>query len=205
MSKLSQLTLSIRKENVSVHDLTPITALGDNVPRVNTVKSVTLSENPGLALASVAARIGHEETCRKHLGDLLEGDAPGPGKCRLHDPEAAFWMGPDQWMVGAPFETHEDLAAQLKTRLGQSASVTEQSDAWACFDLRGDGVEAVVELCYNINIRAMESGDAVRTSIHHLGCFVLRRDPSDWMRILGPRASATSLHHALLTAMNAAL
>lgn len=188
-----------------MHDLTPITALGGITPRVDTIAGVTLSENPNLALTSVAARLGHEAQCRAHLAQLLETDAPGVGKCALHDPEAAFWTGPDQWMVGAPFDTHEDLTAELKTRFGHTASITEQTDAWATFDLRGDGMEAVMELCCNINIRAMQTGDAQRTSIHHLGCFVLRRDPSDWVRILGPRASAGSLHHALLTSMKAAL
>lgn len=190
---------------MSVHDLTPITALGGAIPQVDVVASVTLTENPGLALASVMARIGHEDACAKHLADLLGADVPGPGKCQLRDPEAAFWMGPDQWMVGAPFATHEDLAAQLKARFNTTASVTEQTDAWACFDLRGDGMEAVMELCSNLNIRSMQTGDAQRTSIHHLGCFVLRRDPSDWVRILGPRSSAASLHHALKTAMISAL
>jgi sarcosine oxidase subunit gamma len=108
-------------------------------------------------------------------------------------------------MVGAPFETHEDLAERLKHRFGPTASITEQTDAWCCFDLRGDGMEAVLELCCNLNIRAMKTGDATRTSIHHLGCFVLRRDPADWVRILGPRSSATSLHNALKTAMISAL
>ncbi|MEP3946747.1 sarcosine oxidase subunit gamma [Ascidiaceihabitans sp.] len=184
-----------------MHDLTPITALGGATPQVETVGTVTLSENPGLALASVMARVGFETECAKHLADLLDGDAPGPGKCRLHDPEAAFWMGPDQWMVGAPYDTHETLAGELKTRFENTASVTEQSDAWVCFDLRGAKMEAVMELCCNLNIRAMQTGDAQRTSIHHLGCFVLRRDPEDGVRILGPRSSAGSLHHALKTAM----
>lgn len=188
-----------------MHDLTPITALGGTEPQVDTVAGVTLTENPGLALASVTARLGQEEACRAHLADLLEGVAPAVGKCVLHDPEASFWMGPDQWMVGAPFATHEDLATQLETRFGATASVTEQTDAWVTFDLRGEGIEAVMELCCNINIRTMQTGDAQRTSIHHLGCFMLRRDPADWLRILGPRASAGSLHHALLTAMKAAL
>lgn len=62
-------------------------------------------------------------------------------------------------------------------------------------------MEQVVELLCPINVRQMTTGDAQRTSIHHLGCFVLRRDPSDWVRILGPRASAGSLHHAIVTAM----
>ncbi len=188
-----------------MHDLKPITALGGTEPRVDAINGVTLTENAGLALASVTARFGHEATCRAHLADLLDGPVPKAGKCHLHDPEAAFWMGPDQWMVGAPFDTHEDIADQLKLRFGDTASITEQTDAWACFDLQGDGMEAVMELCCNINIRVMETGDAARTSIHHLGCFVLRRDPEDWVRILGPRASAESLHHALLTSMKSAL
>ena len=186
-----------------MHDLTPLTALGKAKPQVDTVGSMRLGEMSGLALASVAVRRGHEVACRAHLADLLEADPPGPGQACLHDPEAAFWMGPTQWMVGAPFETHEDLAAQLKTRFGQSASITEQTDAWAAFDLSGDALERVMELLCSIDMRQMKSGDAQRTNIHHLGCFVIRRDPASWVRILGPRASAGSLHHAILTAMKA--
>lgn len=187
-----------------MHELIAIPALGGTTPREDCVGGVTLTENPSVALASVAARVGHKQACRKHLKTVI-GAVPSSGKVQLHDPEFGFWMGPDQWMVGAPFETHEDLAALLKARFGETASVTEQTDAWVCFDLRGDGVEAVMELLCNVNIRTMQTGDAQRTSIHHLGCFVLRRHPSDWVHILGPRASAESLHHAILTAMKSAL
>lgn len=188
-----------------MHNLKAITALGGAEPRVDTVNGTVLTENAGLALASVHARLGQEPACHAHFADLLGCAAPDAGKVVLRDPEAAFWTGPDQWMVGAPFETHEDLAAHLKTRFGDTASVTEQTDAWACFDLRGPGLEPVMELLCAINIRAMQTGDVQRTSIHHLGCFVIRRDPSDWVRILGPRASAGSLHHAIHTAMISAL
>lgn len=187
-----------------MHNLTAITALGGHEPRVDVIDEVELRENDGLALASVHARLGQEVACRAHLSDLLDGRVPEVGKTVLRDPEAAFWMGPDQWMVGAPFASHEDLAAKLKTRFGDTASITEQTDAWACFDMRGAGMEEAMELLCAIDIRRMQTGDAQRTSIHHLGCFVLRRDPSDWVRILGPRASATSLHHALITAMHSA-
>lgn len=188
-----------------MHDLAPLTALGGTTPREDAHGGVTLTENAGLALASVTARRGQDTACRAHLESLLEAPPPGPGRAQLHDPEAAFWMAPDQWMIGAPYATHADLAATLKARFGATATVVEQTDAWACFDLRGAGVEAVMELCCNANVRAMVTGDAVRTSIHHLGAYVLRRDPAQHLRLLGPRASAASLHHALLTAMRAAL
>lgn len=188
-----------------MHDLSPITPLGGHEPRVDDIGGTTLRENINLALASVHARLGQEDACAAHLKGLLGQDAPEPGRAVLRDPEAAFWTGPHQWMVGAPFDSHEDLEAQMKARFGDTASVTEQTDAWACFDLSGPGMEAVMELLCPINIRQMLTGDAQRTSIHHLGCFVIRRDPADWVRILGPRASAESIHHAIVTAMLSAL
>ena len=183
-----------------MHDLTPITALGGSEPQVDTIGKLTLTERPDIALASVAARMGHEDAVRGHLADLL-GRVPEVGEVVLHDPEAGFWMGPDQWMIGAPIGSHEDLAARLKTRMGDTASITEQTDAWTCFDLQGETVEPAMELLCNIDIRKMRTGDAQRTSIHHLGCFVTRRDPADLVRIIGPRASAGSLLHAIVEAM----
>ncbi|MEO0357440.1 MAG: sarcosine oxidase subunit gamma, partial [Pseudomonadota bacterium] len=177
----------------------PITALGGTDPRVDTVGTVTLTENPGLALASVAARLGQETACQKHLKASI-GAVPGPGTSHLNDPLSGVWISPDMWMISAPFDTHQDLAAQLKTRFTDTASITEQTDAWCCFDLQGAGMHDVMERLCPIKIRAMQAGDATRTSIDHLGCFVIRQSPDDWLRILGPRSSAGSLHHAVMTA-----
>ncbi|MEP4194852.1 MAG: sarcosine oxidase subunit gamma [Aliishimia sp.] len=182
-----------------MHDLQPITALGRTEPCVDTFAHITISENDGLDLASVAARLGFEDKCQSTLQSLL-GAVPGPGKAILHDPEAGFWMGPDQWMIDAPKDTHPLLADVLKTRFGETASITEQSGAWVCFDLRGPGMQDVCERLCAAPIRKMQAGDAQRTVIHQLGCFVIRRADEDHLRILGPRASAGTLHHALVTA-----
>lgn len=183
-----------------MHDLTPSHALGGTDPARDQIGSITIAENSGVALASVAARMGQEAACRKGLKTVLGGDAPGPGKARLHDPEAGFWMGPDQWMIGAPLASHEDLADQLKARLGDAASVTEQTGAWVVFDVTGAAMRDMMERLCAVPIRQMEAGDTHRTMIHQLGCFVIRRVDADHVRILGPRASAASLHHALITA-----
>ena len=158
-----------------MHDLTAITALGGQSPRVDTIGEVMLRENDGLALASVHARLGHETACREHLANLLDRRVPEIGKVVLRDPEAAFWTGPDQWMVGAPYSTHEDLAAQLKARFGASASITEQSDAWACFDLKGAKMEAVMELLCSINIRIFCLARAAHSGVINCAISSLRR------------------------------
>lgn len=185
-----------------MHDLKPLTALGGTEPRIDRFDHVAIAENDGLALASVAARLGQEKACRAALKSLL-GAVPRPGKAQLRDPEAGFWMGPDQWMIGAPRDTHEMLAETLKTRFGDCASITEQSGAWVCFDVIGKGMHDVCERLCAVPIRRMKSGDAQRTVIHQMGCFVIRRADQDHIRILGPRASAGSLHHALIIAAQA--
>lgn len=182
-----------------MHDLRTVTALGGTEERVDRFDHVTIAENDSLALASVAARMGQEKACRTVLKKLL-GAVPGPGRAQLHDPEAGFWMGPEQWMIGAPRQTHELLAETLKGILGDAASVTEQSGAWVTFDITGLAMPDICERLCGVPIRRMTAGDAQRTVIHQLGCFVLRRAADDHIRILGPRASAGTLHHALLTA-----
>ncbi len=182
-----------------MHDLKRVTALGEATPRVDTIGTITIAENDGVALASVAARLGHEAACKAGLADLL-GATPEVGKAILRDPEAGFWMGPDQWMIGAPRSSHDDLADQLALRLKEAASVTEQSGAWVVFDITGKKMADLCEILCNIPIRRMTAGDVQRTMIHQMSCFVIRRIDDDHIRILGPRASARSLHHALVTA-----
>lgn len=186
-----------------MHDLTPTHALGGAAPAVDTIGSITIAEHPGLALASVAARMGQEDATRAALKKHLNGEVPGPGRTRLNDPIAGFWMGPDQWMLGAPLDSHETLADLLKSDLGDAASVTEQSGAWVVFDVTGSAMPDLIERLCAVPIRTMTAGDAQRTMIHQLGCFVLRRADADHVRILGPRASAGSLHHALIAAAHA--
>ncbi|WP_300072453.1 sarcosine oxidase subunit gamma [uncultured Ruegeria sp.] len=186
-----------------MHDLAAITALGGSEPRVDTVADVTCTEVPDVALASVAARSSQETKAQKALTKLIGVTTPDIGRF-AGDPVSAFWTGPDQWMVEAPFETHEDLAQQVKDAVGDTASVTEQTDAWTRFDLNGTRVLAVLELLCPLNARKMAEGDAARAAIHHLGCFVLCHSP-DAFSVYGPRSSAGSLHHAITTAMKAAL
>jgi len=182
-----------------MHDLKPVTALGQATPRVDTFDHVTLTENDGLALASVSARLGFEAECHAGLKDLL-GAVPHAGKAVLHNPEAGFWTGPEQWMIGAPKAAQPYLADDLRSRLGVAASVTEQSGAWVCFDLLGAGMVDVMERLCAAPVRRMQAGDAQRTIIHQLGCFVICYSDAQDLRILGPRASARTLHHALVTA-----
>lgn len=179
-----------------MHDLQPITPLGDSTPRVDHIGAITLSEIVDTALASVAARLGQDEQTRALLADLLGAPAPAPGRAVFGAP-GAFWSGPDQWMIEAD---NEALATDLAARAKGCASITEQNGAWCRFDLTGSGLADVFERLCPIDVRSMHGGEASRSTIEHLGCFVICRTPEHFS-VLGPRSSAGSLHHALLAAI----
>ncbi|MCR9109069.1 sarcosine oxidase subunit gamma [Marivita sp. XM-24bin2] len=185
-----------------MHDLSPLTPLGNAEPSMETIGEVTLTEVTDVALASVAARLGREEDTRAALKKVIGADAPETSR-HAGSTLRAFWTGPDQWMVEAPLETHEDLAKMLSNEIGAAASITEQTDAWCRFDLVGRDLFRALELLCAADTADWSGGEVQRCSIEHLGCFVLCRDPST-ISILGPRSAAGSLHHALVTACHAA-
>ena len=182
-----------------MHNLQTITALGETIPRIDVFDHIKITENDDVALASVTARVGREVACHKVLQKLL-GGVPEIGRAVLHNTEAGFYMGLDQWMITAPRLSHELIADQLKSLFGDNASVTEQSGAWVCFDIAGHAMPDMCERLCAVPVRQMVAGDVQRTMINQLGCFVIRHQADDQLRILGPRASAWTLHEALITA-----
>lgn len=186
-----------------MHDLAPLTPLGGTEPRTDAYGGVTLTEVTSTALASVAARTGKETAAAAFMKSQLGVDAPEVGRV-AEKTLLAFWIGPHQWMVEAPISTHEDLAARLSSASKGEVSITEQTDGWCRFDLTGTRLEAILELLCPFDLRSATGNEAIRTTIDHLGCFVVLRGTTH-LSVIGPRSSAGSLHHALLTAMRSAL
>ena len=179
------------------HRLKPLTPLGQSAPQTDTIGPITISENTSIALASLATRKGRGADVAK-AANTLNITLPGPG----HATDNALWLAPDQWLIEAAFATHEDIVASLKPAFKDAASITEQTDAWVRFDLNGPHLPAMFELLCNLDTRAMQPGHATRTVIEHLGCYVTCH--AQGFTILGPRSSAKSLHHALITAAKSA-
>jgi sarcosine oxidase subunit gamma len=188
-----------------VHNLTAITALGGSTARVDQFNGMTLTECPDWALASLAARGDQTSQTADKAKDLLGFALPDIRLSSSNGTVSAYWAGPDQWMVEAPHSSHEGLAAQLKTAMGDSASVTEQTDGWVRFDLTGPECLAVLQRLCNANTATMVSGSITRTGIHHLSCLLSCRTACDHYSIWGPRSSAGTLHHAIHTAAKSAL
>ena len=173
--------------------LTPTTALGGAAPFDQTIGAIHIIEVADPQMASLAMRRGKDAAFKKaastHLGPL-----PDPGQSHAKGKTRTLWMGPDQYLV-------EDMdAAKLASAFGDSAAVTDQSDAWARFDIGGQDVLAMLERLSNTDSRRMQDGAATRTAIHHMHCVIICRAAGTQFTVLGPRSSAASLHHALVAA-----
>lgn len=187
------------------HRLKPITPLGGDTPRKDMFQGVTITEVVDTALASLSARQSKAAEFRAAAPKFFGFDLPAPARVASGGDYTAIWTGPDQWFIEAPFASHEDIAGIVKQGFGDSASVTEQTDGWGRFDLEGPRVRKVFEILSNLDLDKMASGGASRSVIEHLGCIVVCREAGARYSVYGPRSSAASLHHALITAAKAAL
>lgn len=181
-----------------MHKPKAITPLGAFEPATDTFANVTITEVANRALASLSMRQGYEAEFAGQAKSLLGFDLPQPGHAPVGSEYSALWIGPDSWMIDASYASHENLSAEVKAAMQQTASVVEQTDGWCRFDFRGGDVFSLFERLCNTDIRAMQSLTVTRCAIHHIGCYLWCRDAGQDFSVLGPRSSAGSLHHALV-------
>ncbi|RWL77943.1 MAG: sarcosine oxidase subunit gamma [Mesorhizobium sp.] len=174
-------------------DLKPITALGGDTARRLHHGALALEENTELALASLALRGGATQPAPFGI------DLPGPGAWAQSGEIAAFWTGPDQWMVEGQNRAGSDFASAVGA-LCPDCSVTEQTDGFAVFEIRSSaGERPILQLMaklVNIDPIRFPPGCATRTGLEHMSVFVIRR-AAHHIAILGMRSAAGSIWHAL--------
>ena len=187
-----------------MHSLIATTALGGTEAQIDTIAGLTITECPYWAIASVAARSNSEKPMATAFKKAMGFGLPKPMQSTGKDGVTAFWIGPDQYFIEAPIADNELLADTLATTLKQTASITEQTGGWVRFDVAGSGCSDVFERLCILDTRTMDEGAVSRTSLEHSGCFILCRK-SDHFSVYGPRSTAGSIHHALVTAAKSAL
>ena len=176
-------------------------ALGESWP------GFAISEVTDLALASLATRRGQEAELRARARARFCLEPPTPGHSASGDGTTFLWTGHEQWFVEAPESAPGALEALLREAFGESAAVTDQSDAWANLRLEGPAIRAVLEkLCpLDLHPSAFPPGTTARTTMEHLSAIITLRDDRGTFSILTPRSSAGSFLHHLQLAADSAL
>ena len=179
-------------------NLIAVSPLGFTTPYKETVGAYTISEVADRAMASVTARKDSAAAVKNILAEIVNQPAPEVGGYCAGEIEA-FWTGQSQWMLAATFDEYEDIVASFAGAFRGKASLTEQTDGWCRFAINGPNLERLCSLLCAIDMRGFIAGKSARTTIEHIGCFVLR-NKDDQIHIIGPRSSAASLHHAISAA-----
>jgi sarcosine oxidase subunit gamma len=198
MSKWYQPISSIQKEINFVPNLTALSPLGFTAPHKVVVSTYTISEVTDRAMISITARKGSASAVKTILTKILNQPAPEVGGYCAGEIEA-FWTGQGQWMLTAPFDDHEDIVASFVGTFKGKASLTDQTDGWCRFAIAGQDINRLCSLLCNIDMRKLIDGKASRTSIEHIGCFLVRI-ADECLHIIAPRSSAGSLYHAISAA-----
>jgi heterotetrameric sarcosine oxidase gamma subunit len=176
-----------------VTDLQAITALGAFAPFEIQVGNLTIRENTNLALASLSVSRG------QGVPMLMGMTLPDVGQCAVGSEVSAFWTAPNQWFIEGQGRAHEDFAASVKTAAPE-CFVTEQTDGWVAFDVYSDNgirpVEGLLEKLVNIDVDGLKDGTAVRTGLHHMSVYLIRRGDTH-VTIMGMRTFAAALCHAI--------
>lgn len=174
-------------------DLLAITALGEFSPYEFQIGALIIRENSELALASLS--VGRGQGARTILGTSL----PDVGRWQSGPEVSAFWTAPNQWFIEGQGRAHEDFAAIVKAA-APDCSVTEQTDGWVAFEVYSNGgfkpLEGLLEKLVNIDLDGFKVGTALRTGLHHMSVYLIRRGDTH-VTILGMRTYAAALCHAL--------
>ncbi len=186
--------------------LTPRSPLAGAAALAESWPGFAISEVTDLALASLATRRGQETKLRTRAKTRFGFEPPAPGRTASGDGMTFLWTGHEQWFVEAPESALGGLEALLRETFGDSAAVTEQSDAWASLRLEGPATRAVLEkLCpLDLHPVAFPPGATGRTTLEHVSAIITSRDDRGRFSILTPRSSAGSFLHHLHQAADSA-
>lgn len=165
---------------------------------------VTFNDRHGLAMASVLAKAGQGAALALRVREHFGVDLPQGPRRSVAGVVAFLGTGPGAWLVTSE-NGCDSFAVQLRDKLGDLASVSDQSDGYAVLRLSGFKVrEALAKLVpVDLHPRAFQVGDVAVTVAAHIGVTLWRsenrNDGAPVFEIAAFRSFASSLWHALST------
>lgn len=153
-----------------------------------TIGTVTLTEVETGPITSVSPLKGQDKAVSDALKAAYGTVFPAPNRTTAKDAVRLVWSGRGQaLMLG--------LVPEIN-----GAALTDQSDAWCCVEIAGDGVDEVFARVTPIDTRAMKRGHTARTLVQHVSV-VLTRTGKDRFEVMAMRSMAQTLVHDLERAM----
>jgi sarcosine oxidase subunit gamma len=115
---------------------------------------------------------------------------------------AAMAVAPGMWLVTAEGRGNE-FAISLKSLIGSTAAICDQSDAYVILRLTGAKLRSALAKLVPVDLhaRAFKAGDVAQTVAAHMGVLLWRLEDEGQalpvFELAVARSSSASLHHAL--------
>jgi methylglutamate dehydrogenase subunit D len=156
----------------------------------------------GLGLAKILVRKNAATALARHVQTHFNCTLPTSPRRTCGNDIAVMGIGPGTWLAMRE-NGGNDFASSLKPILGSFAAISDQSDAYGVFRLRGPHLRAALSKLVPIDIhdRAFRVGDVAETIAGHVGILFWRLDDvagSPVFDIAVARNFSVSLHHALV-------
>jgi sarcosine oxidase subunit gamma len=193
----------ILKENASVsnYNLTAKTPLdGAEV----TFEGATIKEITGRAIVSVAPHSQNEDALNKALLSNWDLSIPTISTMTSSTINNANLLGLQSDQLFLLFDCPgANASAQVSSKLGEHAYLTDQSDSWAMLAVSGPNIRRAFERICTIDLddSAFPIGAVARTSMEHFSTILIRSKSDDY-EILSPISSSASFLAMLKRALS---
>jgi methylglutamate dehydrogenase subunit D len=156
----------------------------------------------GFGLARILVRKNAATALAQHVQTHFNCALPTSPRRMCGSDIAVMGIGPGSWLAMREKGGNE-FASSLKPMLGPFAAISDQSDAYGVFRLRGPHLRAALSKLVPIDIhdRAFKVGDVAETIAGHVGILFWRLDDaagSPLFDIAVARSFSVSLRHALV-------
>lgn len=174
-------------------------------PREN--RDGSLADEPGLRVQlAQAGLLLLQSPAVSALRDALTSEValslPEPGETCVRGVYALLWLTPAEWLLECPASQTDSLQSALTRRLATSlAVVTDMSDAFECFELRGTRAAEVLMSGCSLDLHAdtFQAGRVARTAFADIPAIVRRTGEPLCFRCLVDRSYARHIRDWLST------
>lgn len=142
-----------------------------------------------------------ESSLRDALVGEIALDLPAPGGARVRGDYTLLWLAPGEWLLEHPVNETHSLQSALTRRLATSlAVVTDMSDAFACFEVRGArAAETLMRGCsLDLRTHAFPADRVARTALADIPAVVWGPGEPHRFRCLVDRSFAAHLRDWLM-------
>ena len=140
---------------------------------------VTFSLRHPVSIVTVIARKGKANALSTALSSGFGFAAPAPGRSANARGASIHWCGPEQWYVVREDTRDGQLYDDLVEKLGNNASVSDQSHGRMIISLSGRNVRDVLSKGTPVDFhpKVFSTGDSVVTQMAHVGVHIVQTGP----------------------------